>query len=183
MLSAWELTCQKARCSYDLSHMSWLRGNRIILFPRPSHSKNKINVVSSGWLKAGSPRKKLKARRPPRALSKQGLFNRCSRGICSKDLIKRAPRARLAQSPSTLPPILRVARCLQQDPRWPGCGWTHQVSSGYLQRYPNGVSDTTGDTANIFGGGTERLLPTAEALGNEFQGLYVKHLKSLIFSI
>lgn len=65
MLSAWELICQKARCSYDLSHMSWLRGNRVIDFPQLSHSKNMINMVSSGWLKAGSPGKKLKGRRPP----------------------------------------------------------------------------------------------------------------------
>jgi len=88
VLSAGELTCQKACCSYDLSHVSCLCGDRVVLFPWLSYSKNMINVVSSGWLRAGSPRKKLKGRRPLWPLLKQGLFNYCSRGICSQDLIK-----------------------------------------------------------------------------------------------
>lgn len=46
-----------------------------------------------------------------------------------------------------------------------------------------GGSDTTGDVGNIFGEGTERLLPTAEVLGNELPVLYSEHFKSLIFSI
>lgn len=86
-----------ACCSYDLSHMSWLRGNRVILFLQLSHSNNMINTVFSGWLKSVNPRK---GRRPLWALSKQGLFNHCSREICSQDLIESAPEARLAQPPS-----------------------------------------------------------------------------------
>lgn len=36
---------------------------------------------------------------------------------------------------------------------------------------------------NISGGGTERLLPTTEVLGNELPMLYSEHFKWLIFSI
>lgn len=75
-----------------------------------------------------------------------------------------------------------MARCLQQDPQWPGWDQTHQVSAGDLQHYPNRDSETTGVVGDVFGGGTERLLPTAEVLGNELQGLYAKHLKSLVLS-
>lgn len=187
MLSVWELICQEGHCSYDLSHMSWLRGNRvIILFPWVSYTKNTINVVSSGWLKAGSPRQKLKGRSPPQALSNQGLFNHCSKGICSQDLIKSHPQGQASMAtfnPSThfeggeMP----TARTTEYYP--PGCDWTHQISSGHLQRYANRGSDTTGDVGNVFGGGTGRLQLTADALGNELQGLYAKHFKSLLFSI
>lgn len=82
--------------SYDLSHMSWLRGNRVILSPQLSHSNNATNTAFSGWLKPVSPRKKLKGRRPPWALSQQGLFNDCSGEICSQDLVESPPEARLA---------------------------------------------------------------------------------------
>lgn len=58
-----------ACCSYDLSHMSWLRGNRVILFLRLSHSNNMINTVFSGWFKSVNPSKKFKERRPPWPLS------------------------------------------------------------------------------------------------------------------
>lgn len=48
----------------------------------------------------------------------------------------------------------------------PGCDWTHQVSSGYLQYYSKGGSDTISDVVNVSGGEIERFLLTPEALGS-----------------